>query len=366
MVGDRVLVDLGDRSLLAPDHGGEVAEVVGGKRNVRRERLPHGLAVLPALRDGEHLEVLLDRVRHLVQDTRALRRRRLAPRVLRRVRRVERELDVLRGGARNLGERLARGGRQVVRVLALHRRNPVAADEVLVARLQLDGTVDLPGAGKVATFSMVAMTLLPSALPAVVFGCFSTIAALAIRGIRHRADAPAESPHSAPEHRSRVCAHVRARKGRPRTRSTWGWVPGLACAHACAREKVVGVPRRPAPATRPHGDDEDCGGGLGVVNSALPSPDPAPSGATGEQRGGGTAGCAHPRPRVITLAQARIACARDSCPSVRVLSRSVSLWRSAASAAAAGARLAAARRSLIPAEVTHDPSVRRPCFGLCL
>ena len=37
----------------------------------------------------------------------------------------------------------ARRGRQVVRVRALRRRDPLAADEVLVARLQLDGTVDL-------------------------------------------------------------------------------------------------------------------------------------------------------------------------------------------------------------------------------
>ena len=45
--------------------------------------------------------------------------------------------------ARHLRERLARRGRHVLGVLALHRRDPVAADEVLVARLQLDGTVDL-------------------------------------------------------------------------------------------------------------------------------------------------------------------------------------------------------------------------------
>ena len=51
VVGDRVLVDLRDRALLAADHRGEVAEVVGGERDVRRERLAHGLAVLPALGD---------------------------------------------------------------------------------------------------------------------------------------------------------------------------------------------------------------------------------------------------------------------------------------------------------------------------
>jgi hypothetical protein len=70
--------------------------VIGRERDVRRERLAHRLAVLPALGDREHLDVLLDRVGHPVQDTRALRRRRLAPRMLSRVGGVERELDVLR------------------------------------------------------------------------------------------------------------------------------------------------------------------------------------------------------------------------------------------------------------------------------
>ena len=137
------LVDLGDRSLLAADHRGEVAEVVGRERDVRGECLPHRLAVLPALRDRQQLEVVLDHVRDLVQDARALGGRGLAPGVLGSMRRVERELDVLRGRARHLRERLARRGRHVRRVPALHRSDPVAADEVLVARLQLDGTVDL-------------------------------------------------------------------------------------------------------------------------------------------------------------------------------------------------------------------------------
>ena len=99
VVGDRVLVELGDRSLLAADDRGEVAEVVGRERDVGGERLAHRLAVLPALGDGQQLEVLLDRVRDLVQDARALGRRGLAPGVLCGVCRVERELDVLRASS---------------------------------------------------------------------------------------------------------------------------------------------------------------------------------------------------------------------------------------------------------------------------
>ena len=106
MVGDRVLVDLGDPALLGADRAGEVAEVVDRQRNVGAERLADRLAVLPALGDREHLQVRLDRVGDRVQDLGALGRRGLAPRLARRVRGVERELDVLRRRARDLAERL--------------------------------------------------------------------------------------------------------------------------------------------------------------------------------------------------------------------------------------------------------------------
>ena len=133
--------------VLAADHGGEVAEVVGRERDVRVERLPHRLAVLPALGDGQHLEVLLDRVGDQVQHLRALGHRGLAPGVLGGVRRIERELDVSGAGLRHLGERLARRGREVRGVLAGERRDPLAPDEVLVPRLQLDRALGMAGRG---------------------------------------------------------------------------------------------------------------------------------------------------------------------------------------------------------------------------
>ena len=71
----------------------------------------------------------------------------LAPGVLRGVGGVERELDVLGARLRHLGERLAGRRRQVRRVLPCDRRDPVAADEVLVARLQRDGTLVVAGCG---------------------------------------------------------------------------------------------------------------------------------------------------------------------------------------------------------------------------
>ena len=134
VVGDRVLVDLGDRPLLAADHRREVAEVVGGQRDVGGARLADRLAVVVALGDRERLEVLLDRVGDTVEHPCALGRRRLAPRVLGSVRGVERQLDVGRAGVGHLRERLAGRRRHVVAVLPGGGRDPVAADEVLIAR----------------------------------------------------------------------------------------------------------------------------------------------------------------------------------------------------------------------------------------
>jgi len=63
------------------------------------------------------------------------------------VRGIERELDVLGGRARDLREDAACHRAQVVRVRALHGRDPLAADEVLVALLHLDGTARLARRG---------------------------------------------------------------------------------------------------------------------------------------------------------------------------------------------------------------------------
>ena len=84
VVGDGVVVDLGDAALLGADGAGEVAEVVDGQREVGGQGLADRLAVVPGLGDREHLEVLLDPVGDLVQDVRALGRRRSCPRPARR------------------------------------------------------------------------------------------------------------------------------------------------------------------------------------------------------------------------------------------------------------------------------------------
>lgn len=110
VVGDGVLVDLGDRALLRAKGTGEVAEVVDGERDVRGEGLADGLAVVPGLGDGDLLEVLLDAIGDAEQDQRTLGDGGLAPGRCGGVGGVEGEVDILGGRAGDLAEHLAVDG----------------------------------------------------------------------------------------------------------------------------------------------------------------------------------------------------------------------------------------------------------------
>jgi hypothetical protein len=61
------------------------------------------------------------------------------------VRRVEGRLDVGLGAAGDLGEGLAVDRRDVLEVVPLDRRDPLAADEVVVAGLDADQGVSRSG-----------------------------------------------------------------------------------------------------------------------------------------------------------------------------------------------------------------------------
>ena len=110
--------------------------MVDGERNVGEAGLADRLAVVDGLDRGQHLEILLHAVGDFVQDFGAFGGRRVAPSVLRLVRGVEGELDV--GGLRagDLADRLAGDGADIVEILAGDRRDPFAADEIVVAGAQ--------------------------------------------------------------------------------------------------------------------------------------------------------------------------------------------------------------------------------------
>jgi hypothetical protein len=138
VVGDRLLVDHRDRPLLGPQASGEVAEVVDGQREVGGQRLPDRLPVLPALGDGEHLEVFLHPVGDPVEDVGPLGRAGRAPGDGSGVGGVEGQLDIAGVGPGDLAELLARAGGDVGEVPAGGRSDPLAPDEVVVPGLEGD------------------------------------------------------------------------------------------------------------------------------------------------------------------------------------------------------------------------------------
>ena len=133
VIGDRVVVDLAERTFLRADRAGEIAEMVDRQRDVGGGRLADRLAVVPGLGEREHLQIRLHPVGDLVEDLRPLGRARSAPGVLGGVRGVERGLDVgaseraiSQTGWPVIGETLSK-------YLPALRRAPLAADVVVVA-----------------------------------------------------------------------------------------------------------------------------------------------------------------------------------------------------------------------------------------
>ncbi len=135
VVGHGVMVDLADAAFLRPHGAREVAEVVDGQRNVGRHGLAQRLAVVDGFSHRDGQQVGFHAVGDLQQDVGPVRRGGLAPGRLGLVRGVQRGVHVLVVGTRNRGEHLAVDGRAVLEVLAVHRRNPLAADVVAVLLL---------------------------------------------------------------------------------------------------------------------------------------------------------------------------------------------------------------------------------------
>ena len=147
MVGRRVFVDLGAGAFLGTDAAGEVAEVVGGQRDIGVERLAHRLAVVPGLGDGEHLQVLLDTVGDLQQDQRTSLHAGLAPGIGGGMGGVQRLLDVGGVGARKLGDGLAVDRGKVGEVLTAGRLDELAVDVIAVAGFEGNDSAFAAGMG---------------------------------------------------------------------------------------------------------------------------------------------------------------------------------------------------------------------------
>jgi hypothetical protein len=138
MVGDGGLVDLRERAFLRAYAGREVTQVIDGQRHVGGERLANWLAIVDGLGKREVREVLFHAISDGQQLGGAFGGRGLAPRGLGGMGGIERLVDVLGGGTRHLADHLTTDGRGVLEILALDRRQPLAADVVVVAAADLD------------------------------------------------------------------------------------------------------------------------------------------------------------------------------------------------------------------------------------
>ena len=136
VIGDGVVIELRQRAFLGAQNAGEVAEVVDGQGDIGSQGLPHRLAVVPGLDDGDRLEVLLHAVGDLEQDVATIAGGHTSPRGCRGVRGVEGKFDVLGSASGDLAERLAVHGGHVLEVLALDGGDTRATDPVVITRFE--------------------------------------------------------------------------------------------------------------------------------------------------------------------------------------------------------------------------------------
>ena len=136
MIGDRIMVNLGQPAFLGADASGEIAEMIHGQRQVGRHGLADRFAVVPGLGGGEQREVLLHPVGDPVQDQRALGGAGAAPGVLGGMGGVERTLHIRGARPRDGCDHLAVDRRGVVEIAPLDRLDPGAAYEIAVTRLE--------------------------------------------------------------------------------------------------------------------------------------------------------------------------------------------------------------------------------------
>ena len=126
------MINLADRPFFRTDATGEIAEVIGRKRNVRVHRLADRLTVVAGLDVSEQLEIVFDPIGDGVEHFRTLGRRGAGPFVFRRVRGVERGLDVRGVRTGHFAKRAAVDRALVGKVAPFRRRLPRAANKIVV------------------------------------------------------------------------------------------------------------------------------------------------------------------------------------------------------------------------------------------
>ena len=143
MIGDGVVVDFAQAAFLGAHAAGEVAKMIDRQRQIGGPGLADRLAVVDRFDRRQGFELLLHPVGDLVEHARAISRRGAAPAILGGVGGIERELDVLGGGTGDRADHRPIDRRDVLEFLALHRRHPLTADEVVIVSSDRDLLLDL-------------------------------------------------------------------------------------------------------------------------------------------------------------------------------------------------------------------------------
>ena len=104
MVGNRIVVDLRDRAFLGANATGKVAPMIDGQGKIGGRGFADWLSVVPGLGQRQQIEVVFHALGNLVEEVRAVRGAGVPPALACRMGGVQRQLDVLRVGARNLAE----------------------------------------------------------------------------------------------------------------------------------------------------------------------------------------------------------------------------------------------------------------------
>ena len=145
MIGDGVVVDFRQRAFLGADATREIAEMVDRQRHICGQGLPHRLAVIPGFGDRQHFQIGFHAVGDAIDPVGPFRHRGAAPGVGGGMSGVQRQFDVLGGGARDFAETLAGDRADGFEILAFDRFYPLAADEVLIAGFEGDLGTGLSG-----------------------------------------------------------------------------------------------------------------------------------------------------------------------------------------------------------------------------
>ena len=138
VIGHRVLVDFRHAAFLRAQATGKVAEMVGGQRDVGIQGFTDRLAIIPGFRQRQRFQMLLDAIGNRQQHIAALLHTGFPPCVCGGMGGVQRQLNILRVGARELRHIFTRYRCGIGEVVSGNRFNKFTANVIPITRFKSD------------------------------------------------------------------------------------------------------------------------------------------------------------------------------------------------------------------------------------